>query len=260
MVTTSTTQSSFRDIGDTTRGLKRLGDVCIGETLRGLKPLGDICIGETLRGLKPLGDVCIGETLRGSKPLGDVCIGDTLRGSKSLGGVRIGETLRDLLPVGDSRIGETLRGLKPRGEARVLLGNGDAPTWSCCFLRGEFLVGVACFAELSTGDFFAAQLFFDFCLPCLFPLPRSARCFSLDRNSFASSCNCLPDFDGEEPVMLTSSSSLTECVEEDFVELRPLARGVSGTIVISDLGGETSKTYKESTRRCEYKELRIFPR
>jgi len=76
----------------------------------------------------------------------------------------------------------------------------------------------------------------------------------------ASSFNSLRDLDGEEPVTLTSSSSVKERVDEDLVEMRPLKLGVSGTIVMSVLGGETSRTYKEKAWRGKTHELRNHPR
>jgi len=170
----------------------------------------------------------------------DVCADTTPGELQTLGNVQFGETLGDLLPLGDICTGEAVRGLECRAG-----DNGNLPTWASWFFTGELFVGVVCFGGISTGDLFPPQFFFAVFFPCLFSLPRSARCFSLDRNSFASSVNCLRDLDGEEPVTVTSSSSVTERVDEDLVEIRPLTPGVSGTMVISVLGGETSRTCKE---------------
>ena len=158
------------------------------------------------------------------------------------------KALGELQLRGDSRIGEALLGLKPLGGVIMFLDNGDNSAWLFGFSRDLF-VGVTRFAEISTGDLLVTPLFLDFSLPCFFRLPRSARCLSLDRNSFASSFSCLRDLDGEEPVTVTSSSSLIENVDEDVVEMRPLTRGVSGTIVTSVLRGEISTTYKIKHRQ-----------
>jgi len=230
MVTTSETQPS---------------STAIGETLWGLKPLGD---------LQFPGGVCINEPI-GDLQILNVCVATTLGDLQTLGEICIGERLGDLVPLGDICIGEAVEGLECRGD-----DNGDIPTWASRFLTGELFVGVVCLGGISAVDLSAPQFFFAVFLLCFFPLPRSARRFSLERNSFASSFNSLRDLDGEEPVTLTSSSSVTERVDEDLVEMRPLTRGVSGMIVMSVLGGETSRTCKEKAWRCKTNELRKHPR
>ena len=76
-------------------------------------------------------------------------------------------------------------------------------------------------ADIFTEDLLVTPLLLDFSFTCLFPILRSARCLSLDRNWFASSLNCLRDLDGEEPVTMTSFSSLTEVVDRNLVEVLP---------------------------------------
>ena len=148
----------------------------------------------------------------------DVCVATTPGELHTLGDIHgVGERPGDLVPLGDICNGDAVGGLECSGD-----DNGDIPIWASRFLAGELLVGVVCFGGISAGDFFVPQFFFAVFLLCFFPLPRSARCFSLERNSFASLFNSLRDLDGEEPVTLISSSSLTERFDEDFVEMRPL--------------------------------------